>query len=73
MRAWGLVVAPLIAFAFVAAGDAAPRAQRRAGTELGFAVFETQCTRCHGNPAAAQTRAPDPAVIRQMSPERIYG
>jgi polyvinyl alcohol dehydrogenase (cytochrome) len=42
------------------------------GTEMGFAVFETQCTRCHGNPAAAQSRAPDPAVIRQMSPERIY-
>jgi len=71
-RVWRLVSAPVIAFALSGVASAALQAPRKPGTELGFAVFETQCTRCHGNPAAAQTRAPDPAVIRQMSPERIY-
>src|SRR5215472_10008558 len=66
-RGWRVLVVPLVALAHAAAGP-----PQRPGTELGFAVFETQCTRCHGNPAAAQTRAPDPAAIRQMSPERIY-
>ncbi|MGH8261632.1 MAG: PQQ-binding-like beta-propeller repeat protein [Steroidobacteraceae bacterium] len=51
----------------------ARRARQSSGTEVGFAFFETHCTRCHGNPAAAATRAPEPAAIRQMSPERIYG
>ncbi|MGH8150805.1 MAG: PQQ-binding-like beta-propeller repeat protein [Steroidobacteraceae bacterium] len=41
------------------------------GTESGFAIFQTQCTRCHGNPRAA-ARAPSPATLRQMPPERIY-
>ena len=71
-RVSGLWVVPLAALMFAATGDAATGPPQRPGTELGFAVFETQCTRCHGNPAAAQTRAPDPATIRQMSPERIY-
>ena len=42
-----------------------------AGTETGFAVFQTRCMSCHGNPNVP--RAPQPAAIRQMSPERIYG
>jgi len=33
-------------------------------------LFYNNCTNCHGNPQVE--RAPDPAVIRQMSPERIY-
>jgi outer membrane protein assembly factor BamB len=33
-------------------------------------VFERECTKCHGN--AAVERAPIPAAIRQMPPERIY-
>jgi polyvinyl alcohol dehydrogenase (cytochrome) len=33
-------------------------------------LFYNNCTSCHGNPQVE--RAPDPAVIRQMSPERIY-
>lgn len=33
-------------------------------------LFYNNCTACHGNPKVP--RAPDPAVIRQMSPERIY-
>lgn len=41
-----------------------------AGTESGIAVFEQHCMTCHGNPNVP--RAPQPSVIRQMSPERIY-
>jgi polyvinyl alcohol dehydrogenase (cytochrome) len=41
------------------------------GTEQGFALFQTRCMTCHGNPSMAG-RAPDPNVIRQYSPERIY-
>lgn len=33
-------------------------------------LFYNNCTRCHGNPNVPG--APDPTVIRQMSPERIY-
>ena len=40
------------------------------GTEVGFAVFQTRCMSCHGNPNVSQ--APAPSAIRQMSPERIY-
>src|SRR5215469_16834396 len=42
----------------------------RRGTELGFAVFQQHCVSCHGNPAFE--RAPSPAALRAMSPERIY-
>lgn len=41
-----------------------------AGTESGFAIFQTRCMTCHGNPAVE--RAPAPATIREMSPEKIY-
>jgi polyvinyl alcohol dehydrogenase (cytochrome) len=47
-----------------------PAPQGSAGTESGFAVFQTRCMTCHGNPAVE--RAPSPASIREMSPERIY-
>jgi polyvinyl alcohol dehydrogenase (cytochrome) len=47
------------------------RTAQMRGTESGFAIFQVQCTGCHGNPAAAG-RAPDPATLRQMPPERIY-
>ena len=61
-----------------AAPAARPPAPRQAqagfagppGTEFGFATFQTQCTTCHGNPAVE--RAPSPAAIREMSPEKIY-
>lgn len=57
-------------------GAARPQAQtpdqaRSAGTETGFAVFQTRCMACHGNPDVP--RAPEPSAIREMSPERIYG
>ncbi len=41
------------------------------GTESGFAVFQTKCMGCHGNPTMAG-RVPDPATLRQLSPEKIY-
>jgi polyvinyl alcohol dehydrogenase (cytochrome) len=37
---------------------------------MGFAVFQQHCVSCHGNPA--YERAPSPATLRSMSPERIY-
>src|SRR5207249_9662867 len=43
---------------------------RPAGTEFGFFTFQTKCMTCHGNPAVE--RAPLPAAIREMTPERIY-
>ena len=33
-------------------------------------VFERNCVTCHGNPAFE--KAPDPSVLRQMSPEAVY-
>jgi predicted amidohydrolase YtcJ/outer membrane protein assembly factor BamB/cytochrome c553 len=51
-------------------GTAPTRVPERRGTELGFAVFQQHCVSCHGNPAFP--RAPTPAALRAMSPERIY-
>jgi polyvinyl alcohol dehydrogenase (cytochrome) len=48
----------------------APSGRQRLGTEFGISAFERECTKCHGN--AAVERAPTPAAIRQMPPERIY-
>jgi polyvinyl alcohol dehydrogenase (cytochrome) len=48
----------------------APAQPQRLGTEFGISAFERECTKCHGN--AAVDRAPSPAAIRQMPPERIY-
>src|SRR5580693_936746 len=53
-----------------AAANPAGAAPERRGTELGFAVFQQHCVSCHGNPAIE--RAPSPATLRTMSPERIY-
>src|SRR5882724_6928859 len=41
-----------------------------AGTESGWAAFQTRCMGCHGN--AAVPNAQTPEQIRQMTPERIY-
>ena len=41
-----------------------------AGTESGFATFQTQCAQCHGNPNV--DRAPTPTALREMTPEKIY-
>ena len=48
----------------------APAQKQRLGTEFGISAFERECSKCHGN--AAVERAPTPAAIRQMPPERIY-
>ena len=54
------------------APPAAPAAGRGAapGSESGWATFEGQCFRCHGNTAANATTTA--WAIRQMTPERIY-
>jgi polyvinyl alcohol dehydrogenase (cytochrome) len=41
-----------------------------AGTESGWAAFQTRCMGCHGNAAVAGAQTPE--QIRQMPPERIY-
>lgn len=48
----------------------APPAHSDGNTELGFRTFQTKCMTCHGNPNV--DRAPSPAAIREMTPERIY-
>jgi len=40
------------------------------GTEMGFAIFQKNCTSCHGN--AAVERAPTPTQLREFPAERIY-
>src|SRR5690348_11238243 len=35
-----------------------------------FRLFEQKCQTCHGNPA--EEKAPDPTVLRMMTPEAIY-
>ena len=62
-------VAVLAAFTSAALSAQEPNA-RPSGTEFGFFTFQTKCMTCHGNPAVA--RAPLPAAIREMTPERIY-
>src|ERR1700678_1655343 len=47
------------------------RPVQSAGTESGFAVFQTKCMSCHGNPTMAG-RVPDPATLRPLPPEKIY-
>jgi polyvinyl alcohol dehydrogenase (cytochrome) len=58
------------AYASAATVPAVPASAERTGTEFGFAVFQQHCVSCHGNPAFE--RAPPPAALRSMSPERIY-
>jgi len=40
------------------------------GTEFGFAIFQQRCMNCHGNPNAP-LKAPEPAALRQLTPEKI--
>jgi polyvinyl alcohol dehydrogenase (cytochrome) len=63
------VLSPLLSVADTEPNPA-PVAPERRGTEFGFAVFQEHCTSCHGNPA--YERAPSPAALRAMTPERIY-
>ena len=60
------------AFQSQAAGQAPPPAFA-AGTESGFATFQTTCARCHGNGDTANVdRAPSSNTLREMTPEKIY-
>lgn len=52
-----------------AAGLGAGNPSPVADTELGFVVFQQKCTGCHGS--GLVERAPTPAQLRGMSPERI--
>ncbi len=62
--------APQAASPALSQEGSAPAITERRGTELGFAVFQQHCVACHGNPAFE--RAPSPAALRSMAPERIY-
>lgn len=72
----GIVLATISLTALLAQSQAqrqsAPPGQTIAqgGTELGFRTFQSKCMSCHGNPNV--DRAPSPAAIREMTPERIY-
>jgi polyvinyl alcohol dehydrogenase (cytochrome) len=56
----------------VAAAIIAPWPQRsKLGMEAGFGLFKENCATCHGNPNV-QPPAPDPATLRQLTPEAIY-
>ena len=46
------------------------RAQVRLSESTGVNLFKNNCTSCHGTPPVEN--APTEAVIKQMSPERIY-
>jgi polyvinyl alcohol dehydrogenase (cytochrome) len=49
-----------------------PPIRKPMGTEEGFALFQTRCMACHGNPNA-NPKATELAAIRAMTPEKIYG
>ena len=49
---------------------AAPSAAASLNTERGYGIFQQRCLNCHGNPQFE--RAPSPAALREMAPERIY-
>lgn len=69
-KSWHVVcVASVFGWAGFAQAPARP-APQSAGTESGFAVFQQRCMGCHGNPNVE--RAPAPAAIREMPPEKIY-
>lgn len=69
-RRAALVMVGSLACAGAAHAQAPNPSARSAGTESGFAVFQQRCMGCHGN--SNVERAPSPAAIREMSPERIY-
>ena len=69
---WALAVITFMAFWSSARGAVLSEqaAKQPTGTDLAFSIFQTKCTGCHGNPSVP--RAPSPAAIRAMTPERIY-
>lgn len=67
----GALMSLAMPFFLLRAQETPQRAVQSMGTESGFAVFQTKCMGCHGNPAM-KDRAPDPATLRQLPPEKIY-
>ncbi|MEJ0008704.1 MAG: cytochrome c [Steroidobacteraceae bacterium] len=65
-RVW-LLMGMLLAPGAYGADSSAPE---RRGHRTGLHGVQQHCTACHGNPAFE--RAPSPATLRSMSPERIY-
>src|SRR5215471_14676222 len=58
----------LICLMPVMAQQPAGNAPSTTGTEFGFQTFQQHCSRCHGNSAV---KAPSPAALRQLAPEKI--
>lgn len=50
--------------------DVSLKVVRPGGEGAGSTIFGNYCETCHGNPKVAS--APAPAILKQMSPERIY-
>ena len=74
-RSGALALVLIGALALVARGQEQPNPQGpppgvQTGTEFGFAIFQQRCMTCHGNPDAP-LKAPEPATIRQLTPEAI--
>ena len=71
-RRWGLTAIAVgllpVSGPFAATQAAEPLSTN--DTEMGFVVFQKSCTTCHGNPAIE--RAPTPAQLRALAPEKIY-
>jgi polyvinyl alcohol dehydrogenase (cytochrome) len=65
----GITVLVAAALWSSAAAQAPPGGRGGVATELGFGLFQQRCLGCHGNPTVE--KAPPPAVLREMSPERI--
>ncbi|HEV7714630.1 MAG TPA: PQQ-binding-like beta-propeller repeat protein, partial [Steroidobacteraceae bacterium] len=63
-----LILAGALLLSSIAGAEQSPPAA--IDTEFGFGRFQQLCFSCHGNPAFE--RAPSPAQLRDMSPERIY-
>ena len=71
LRVLGMITTIWIGFAANAYSQ--QRGQRGGGllgTETGWSLFQTRCAVCHLNPTV--DRAVPAAVIREMTPERIY-
>jgi polyvinyl alcohol dehydrogenase (cytochrome) len=66
----GALLLVVVAATLVSVGDPSVDAQTPAPTPAPRQLFDQQCQTCHGSPEVPQ--APDPSVLRRMTPERIY-
>src|SRR5690349_20863941 len=66
-----VVAVAMIAGPFVSAQQQPqPAFQRPPAEDAGVRILNGQCMNCHGNKDVE--RAPAPALLKQMTPERIY-